>query len=84
MERITLSLIIIGCGEYSFMKNFMDCSCRNQKRKKVTKEIRLAGTTVLLENVTAWECQDCGEFYFDGKYLMDLERKLLANAKDAK
>jgi YgiT-type zinc finger domain-containing protein len=63
---------------------YEDCYCKNTKRKKVTTEIRLAGRTVLLENVMAWECQDCSALYFNGKYLMELERKLLAEAGDLK
>ncbi|CAN5488231.1 hypothetical protein BH10ACI1_BH10ACI1_06870 [soil metagenome] len=55
------------------MKN---CSCKNQKREKITKEIPLAGTKVLVKDAPARVCQDCGEIYFDGKYLLELEKKL--------
>ncbi len=54
----------------------MDCNCTKQRQTKVTKEIPLAGTRVLLENVTAWVCQDCGEIYFDGKMIDRIYRDL--------
>ena len=55
------------------MKN---CGCKNQKREKVTMEIPIAGTKVLVKDAPARVCQDCGEIYFDGKYLLELEKKL--------
>jgi YgiT-type zinc finger domain-containing protein len=62
---------------------YEDCSCKNTKREKVTREIPLAGKRVLLKNVTAWVCQDCGEPFFSGKFLLKLEKKLLESAKKA-
>ncbi len=61
----------------------MDCNCKNTKREKVTREIPLAGKKVLLKNVTAWVCQDCGEPFFNGKFLLKLEKKLRRSAKKA-
>jgi YgiT-type zinc finger domain-containing protein len=82
IERKNEQLAVIRCGEYKFMKNFMDCNCKNMKREKVTREIPLAGKKVLLKNVTAWVCQDCGEPFFNGKFLLKLEKKLLKEAKN--
>jgi YgiT-type zinc finger domain-containing protein len=62
---------------------YEDCSCRNQKQQKVTREIPLAGKRVLLKNVTAWVCQDCGEHFYNGKFITKLEKKLLESAKKA-
>jgi YgiT-type zinc finger domain-containing protein len=76
IDRKNEQLAVIRCGEYKFMKNFMDCNCTNQRRTKVTKEIPLARTRVLLENATAWVCQDCGEIYFDGKTIDRIYRDL--------
>jgi YgiT-type zinc finger domain-containing protein len=62
---------------------YEDCSCRNTKREKVTQEIRLAGKKVLLKDVTAWVCQDCREPFFNGKFLLKLEKKLLQSRRKA-
>lgn len=40
-------------------------------------EIPLAGTKVLVKDAPARVCQDCGEIYFDGPYIVELEKKLL-------
>jgi YgiT-type zinc finger domain-containing protein len=55
---------------------FENCSCRNTKPAKVTKEIRVAGTTVLVQDAPVNICQTCGEIYFDGKYIMELSKKI--------
>jgi YgiT-type zinc finger domain-containing protein len=55
---------------------YLNCKCENQKRETVTKKIPIGGTIVLVENAPARVCQDCGEIYFDGKYLLELEKKL--------
>jgi YgiT-type zinc finger domain-containing protein len=62
---------------------YEDCSCRNTKREKVTQEISLAGKKVLLKDVTAWVCQDCREPFFNGKFLLKLEKKLLQSRRKA-
>jgi len=56
--------------------DFLDCHCKKTKPAKVTKEIRIGGTTVLVEDAPADVCQTCGEIYFHGKYLMELEKKI--------
>jgi YgiT-type zinc finger domain-containing protein len=53
---------------------YLNCKCENQKREKITKKIPIGGTIVLVENAPARVCQDCGEIYFDGKYLLELEK----------
>jgi YgiT-type zinc finger domain-containing protein len=62
---------------------YEDCYCRNTKREKVTQEIPLAGKKVLLKNVMARVCQDCGEHFYNGKFIMKLEKKLLVSRKKA-
>jgi YgiT-type zinc finger domain-containing protein len=62
---------------------YEDCSCRNTKREKVTEEISLAGKKVLLKNVTAWVCQECGAAFFNGKFILKLEKKLLQSLRKA-
>jgi YgiT-type zinc finger domain-containing protein len=61
---------------------YEDCYCKNTKREKVTREIPLAGKKVLLRDVTAWVCQDCGAAFFNGKFILKLEKKLLIEAKN--
>ncbi len=54
-----------------------NCGCENLKREKVTTKIPLGGTKVLVQDAPARVCQDCGEIYFDGKYIVALEKKVL-------
>lgn len=56
------------------MKN---CNCENCKSEKITKEIPIAGTRILVKDAPARVCQDCGAIYFDGRYILELEKKLL-------
>jgi YgiT-type zinc finger domain-containing protein len=58
------------------MKSFENCSCINQKAANITKTIRLAGQEVKVEDAPAHVCQECGEIYFDGKYILDLGKKI--------
>ena len=55
-----------------------DCFvCEKFTREKVTKEIPIAGTKVLVQDAPADVCVKCGSIYFDGRYLLELEKKLL-------
>jgi YgiT-type zinc finger domain-containing protein len=65
------------------MKSFEKCSCTNQKPAKVTKIIRIAKQEVNVEDAPAFICQDCGEVYFDGKYILDLGRRVREHQKQA-
>jgi YgiT-type zinc finger domain-containing protein len=62
---------------------YEDCNCQNTKREKVTREIPLAGKKVLLKDVTAWVCQDCGEMFFNGKFITKLNKKLRQSRRKA-
>jgi YgiT-type zinc finger domain-containing protein len=62
---------------------YEDCYCKNTKREKVTREIPLAGKKVLLKNVMARVCQDCGEHFYNGKFILKLQKKLLLSVKKA-
>jgi YgiT-type zinc finger domain-containing protein len=53
------------------------------KREKVTQFIRIAGQDVLVENAPARVCQDCGEIHFEGRFLLNVEKKLLRQRKQA-
>lgn len=39
--------------------------------------IPIGGTEILIEDAPARICQDCGETYLNGKYLLELEKKVL-------
>lgn len=53
-----------------------DCNCEKTKREKITKEIPIGGTKILVQNAPAWVCQECGSIYFDGRYINALEKKV--------
>ncbi|CAN5197260.1 hypothetical protein BH20ACI1_BH20ACI1_14630 [soil metagenome] len=63
------------------MKYSTDCKCEKMKREKVTQVIRIAKQDVLIENAPARVCQECGEIYIEGRFLLNLEKKLLKRAK---
>ncbi len=46
------------------------------KTELVDKAIFHKGKTVLVENIEAEVCEDCGERYFNGKMLLELEDKI--------
>ncbi len=46
------------------------------KTKLVDKTIFHKGKTVLVENIEAEVCESCGERYFNGKMLLELEDKI--------
>lgn len=60
------------------MKESTDCKCEKIKREKVTQVIRIAKQDVLIENAPARVCQDCGEIYLEGRFILNLEGKLLS------
>ncbi len=63
------------------MKYSTDCNCENMKREKVSQIIRIAGQDILVENAPARVCQDCGEIHFEGRFLINLEKKLKRQQK---
>ncbi len=65
------------------MKSSTNCNHENMKREKVTQFIRIAGQDVLVENAPARVCQDCGEIHFEGRFLLNVEKKLLRQRKQA-
>lgn len=65
------------------MKSSNNCNCENLKRALVTKTIRIGSQSVKVENAPAQVCQDCGEIHFDGRYILDLEKKLELQEKQA-
>ena len=58
------------------MKSFENCDCTNQTSQKVTKIIKIGGEEVKAVDAPATVCQDCGEVYFDGLYILELEREV--------
>ncbi len=51
------------------------CYCGTlTERKKITRKVPIGQQDVLLENVDADICPNCGEIYFDGKMLLDVEK----------
>ena len=63
------------------MKPSIDCYCKNFTSRKVTKEIPIAGKKILVEDHLAKVCDDCGEIYFDGKFILDLEKQVKSREK---
>ncbi len=55
----------------------MKCECGgNERKRKVSKEVSLAGRKVYVENVDAYVCDKCGETYFDGAALLRIEKQV--------
>ena len=65
------------------MRYSTNCNCKNQKPEKVTKVIKIGGESVLVEDAPARVCQDCGEIYFEGRFLLDLEKQIESREKQA-
>jgi YgiT-type zinc finger domain-containing protein len=63
------------------MKSNKNCNCENLVKKKITDTLPIAGQMVKVENAPARVCEDCGEVYFEGRFLLDLEKKL-TNARE--
>ena len=58
-------------------KHFLCEKCGGETETKlVDKTIFHKGKNVLVENVEAEICADCGEKYFNGKMLLELEDKI--------
>jgi YgiT-type zinc finger domain-containing protein len=60
-----------------------NCECSKQKKAKVSKVIRIGSQSVQVENAPARVCPDCGEIYFDGRFILNLEKKLERLEKQA-
>ena len=65
------------------MKSSNNCNCDNLVKRKVTDTIPIAGRMVKVKDAPARVCQDCGEFHFEGRYLLNLERKIKNREKQA-
>ncbi len=65
------------------MKSNKNCNCENLVEQKVTDTIPIAGRIVKVEDIPTRVCQDCGEIHFEGRFLLDLEKKLLKREKQA-
>ncbi len=55
----------------------MKCKECKWKKGKVTTTLRIAGQSVLVQDAPAVICQKCGQFAINGKYTLELEKKLL-------
>jgi YgiT-type zinc finger domain-containing protein len=53
------------------------------KCEKVTRNIRIAGVNILVKDIPARVCRDCGEVHFEGRFLLDLEEELSEREKQA-
>jgi YgiT-type zinc finger domain-containing protein len=60
------------------MESNKSCNHENLVKQKVTDTIRIAGQTVEVKDAPARVCQDCGEVHFEGRFILDLEKKLIA------
>jgi YgiT-type zinc finger domain-containing protein len=60
------------------MKSNKSCSHENLIKQKVTDTLPIAGQMVKVKDAPALVCQDCGEVHFEGRFLLDLEKKLIA------
>lgn len=53
-------------------------------KKHVTLPIQREGRWYIFENVPAQVCQNCGHRYFDGKLMLELEKRMTADPQDAR
>lgn len=60
-----------------------NCPCEKLVKRKVTELIPLAGQIVKVVDAPARVCLDCGEIHFEGRFILDLEEKLLKQQKQA-
>ncbi len=63
------------------MKSSANCDHKKMKRQKVSQFMRIAGQDVFLENAPARVCPECGETHFEGRYLLNVEKKVLRQQK---
>jgi YgiT-type zinc finger domain-containing protein len=63
------------------MKLNNNCNCENLVKRKVTDTIPIAGQMVKVTDAPARVCADCGEIHFEGRFILDLEKKLLKREK---
>ena len=63
------------------MKYSTDCDCDTLIKTKVTDIIPIAGIMVEVKDAPALVCENCGEIQYDGKFILDLEKKLLRQQK---
>jgi YgiT-type zinc finger domain-containing protein len=65
------------------MKSNKNCNCENFVKRKITDTLPIAGQMVKVVDAPARVCKDCGEVYFEGRFLLDLEKQLTAGEKQA-
>jgi YgiT-type zinc finger domain-containing protein len=65
------------------MESNKSCSHENLIKQKVTDILPIAGQTVKVKDAPAWVCAECGEVHFEGRFLLDLEKRLAARKKQA-
>jgi YgiT-type zinc finger domain-containing protein len=65
------------------MKSNNNCNCENLVKRKVTDTIPIAGQMVKVTDAPARVCADCGEIHFEGRFILDLEKKLRKHEKQA-
>jgi YgiT-type zinc finger domain-containing protein len=65
------------------MKSNNNCNCENLVERKVTDTLPIAGQMVKVKDAPARVCAGCGEIHFEGRFLLDLEKKLLKREKQA-
>lgn len=65
------------------MKSSSSCECKKLVKRKVTDIIPIAGMMIEVIDAPALVCEECGEVQFDGKYILDLEKKLLKQQRQA-
>jgi YgiT-type zinc finger domain-containing protein len=53
------------------------------KETKVSQFIRIAGQEIFVENIPARVCNECGEVHLEGRFILDLETKLLKRQRQA-
>jgi YgiT-type zinc finger domain-containing protein len=53
------------------------CECGGKMEIKiVTRQIPIGGQIITLQNVEAKVCPKCGEIYYNGKMLLEIENKI--------
>lgn len=63
------------------MKYSKNCNCQKLSSQKLDMEIPVAGQKVFVKDVPIRVCDDCGEIYVDGKFIINLERQVKRKSK---
>ena len=56
---------------------YIPCDCGGRAVKQTAPaKFKKGRSNIVVENIPAFVCENCGEFYFDGPSILKIERKL--------